>query len=135
VPLKASFFDCKPTLDRLERRFARNQYERQEYKERMTTAVWWQMRRAPDNLEKLGRALLTEQRIHMILQRDKAGNCKEVSYVSFQNDCVFNGDELGVHCNAEAIQKVMDLSEKLKRELSLRPVEKQGQRRSLRMRM
>jgi hypothetical protein len=107
-PLKASFFDCKPTLDNLEKKFSLNQSAKLEFRQRMATDVQRQINLAPDDLADLDRRL-TRERMRMAMQVDKEGKCKEVSYVSFVSKCVFSGDELGGRCDRHAVQKVLDL--------------------------
>jgi len=106
--LKASFFDCKPTLDNLEKKFSLNQSAKLEFRQRMATDVQRQINLAPDDLADLDRRL-TRERMRMAMQVDKEGKCKEVSYVSFVSKCVFSGDELGGRCDRHAVQKVLDL--------------------------
>lgn len=128
VPLKASFFDCKPTLDNLERRFVLHQSQKLQHKELIEAAIRVQLFFNPRNLGKARQRLRAEDSIHMVLQRDKQGKCVAVSYVSFLHKCVFNGDELSVQCNMDAVQKVIELDEKRKLEESLHESQKQMQR-------
>jgi hypothetical protein len=107
-PLKASFFDCKPTLDNLEKKFLLNQSAKLEFRQRMAADVQRQINLAPDDLADLDRRLARE-RMRMVMQVDKEGKCKEVSFVSFVSQCVFSGDELGGRCDRQALQKVLDL--------------------------
>jgi hypothetical protein len=107
-PLKASFFDCKPTLDNLEKKFTLHQSAKLEFRQRMAADVQRQINLAPDNLADLEQRL-TRERMRMVMQVDKEGKCKEVSFVSFVSQCVFSGDELGGRCDRHALQKVLDL--------------------------
>ena len=107
-PLKASFFDCKPTLDNLEKSFLPNQSVKLEFRQRMTADVQRQINLAPDDLADLDRRL-TREKMRLVMKVDKEGKCKEVSYVNFANKCVFSGDELGGRCDRHALQKVLDL--------------------------
>ncbi len=107
-PLKASFFDCKPTLDNLEKQFLLNQSAKLECRQRMSAEVQRQITLAPDNLADLNRRL-TSEKMRLVMQVDKEGKCKEVSYISFANKCVFSGDELGGRCDRQALQKLLDL--------------------------
>ncbi|HEX9513157.1 MAG TPA: relaxase/mobilization nuclease domain-containing protein [Puia sp.] len=118
VPLKASFFDCKPTLDNLEKKFTLHQSQKTELKQRIATHIHWELIQHPDNLEKLTDGLRRED-IGIVLQKDKAGNCKEVSYVDFGTRCILNGRDLGEHGNREAIQKVIDQQRTVEQEQSL----------------
>ncbi|HEY4061012.1 MAG TPA: relaxase/mobilization nuclease domain-containing protein [Puia sp.] len=118
VPLKASFFDCKPTLDNLETKFRQNQSLKQQCKERMIIYTRYGLYGKPQDLKKV-RHSLTREQIHLLLRRDKEGNAREVFYIDFRNKCVFTGDELGEHCNVVAIQKVIDRQRQLEKEQTL----------------
>ncbi|HWK07984.1 MAG TPA: hypothetical protein VNS58_30355, partial [Puia sp.] len=117
VPLKASFFDCKPTLDNLEKKFTLHQSQKAELKQRSTAEVQWQLIQHSDNLEELIDGLQREG-ICMVLEKDKAGNCSGVSYVDFETKCVLNGQELGEHGNRDSIQKVIDQQKELEQQQS-----------------
>lgn len=108
VPLKASFFDCKPTLNNLEMKFELNRSLKLEYQQRTASAIQWQLIQSPDNLEDFTDQLARE-RITMILHPDKDGTCKGVSYVDFQYKCIYDGDDLGRHADRRAIQNLLDL--------------------------
>jgi hypothetical protein len=106
-PIKASFFDFKPTLRHLEEKFSRNQIIRQEQDLRMhieTYVVWGLMGHNP-TLRKLD-ASLTQEGIHMELDKDKAGNIVDVTYVDFHNFCSINGSSLKLTCQKESIQQL-----------------------------
>lgn len=117
VPLKASFFDCKPTLNNLEKKFELHQSQKWQLQPHLKTEIHWQLLQNPHNLEKFTRDLRREG-IQMVLQEDKEGNCRDVFYVDFRDKCVVNGNELGEHGNRDAIQKVMDLQKTLEEEQS-----------------
>lgn len=104
VPLKASFFDCKPTLDNLEKKFVLHQHQKQQPKKSMADSIQIQLHGNRDRLVRFSQSLLAEDRIKVVLQRDKEGNCIGVYYINLADKCIFNGDELGVYCNRAAIQ-------------------------------
>jgi hypothetical protein len=132
VPLKASFFDCKPTLHNLEQKFVLNQSEKLQHCQRTAHEVQWQMFRDPDNLKDVTYKLAREK-ICMVLTRDKDGICKEVSYVNFKDRCIYNGDELGPRCDRHAVQKLLDRDNiRQEQELQLKPSQRQTQRHRLR---
>jgi hypothetical protein len=107
VPLKASFFDCKPTLDNLEKQFVQHQSQKLQCRQHLATEIQWQLHQHPNNLDTV-KDKLAKENIRMVLQKDKEGNCRRVTYIDFKNKFLFLGDELGEHCNATAIQKVID---------------------------
>jgi hypothetical protein len=124
VPLKASFFDFKPTLANLEKKFVQNLSFKEQSRQHVATKIGWQLFQNPHNLERI-KQRLAQEHICMVLQRDKTGACKEVAYVDFRNKCIFNGDELGEDGNRHAIQNVIDSEKALEKERSLRQSEEQ----------
>ena len=85
---KASSFDCKPTLDNLERQFVLHQQHKQKWREEIRMHVAYELHRSPDDLEAATRSLKTD-RIHMLVRRDKNGVCTDASYIDRDN-CIYN---------------------------------------------
>jgi hypothetical protein len=112
VPLKASFFDFKPTLANLEKKFVQNLSLKEQSRQRVATEVRWHLFQNSQDLEGAAQKL-GQDNIHMVLQQDKAGLCKEVAYVDFRSKCIFSGNELGEHCNVNSIQNVLDCQKAL----------------------
>jgi len=106
-PINASFFDCKPTLRNLEIKFAQNQTIDEKRRLHIQGEVSWALCGEPDNLEAVKDAL-SQEGIVMILDRDKALDCREVAYVDFRERIVCTGKTLGSRYNHEAIQQVVD---------------------------
>ncbi len=106
-PLKASFFDCKPTLDNLEKKFAQNLSIKRDLKQHAETYSRWCLLGEPDNMEMVRRNLNREG-LDLVLRKDKSGNIKQIAYVDFQNRVIIAGEELHSTCNAEAVQKVLE---------------------------
>lgn len=106
-PLKASFFDFKPTLQHLEEKFKLNQSLRQQQHlhEHIETYVGWELMSKKLTLEKL-KAALTREGIHMEIRKDKAGNFTDVTYVDLRHQCSIQGDALRESCQKESIQKL-----------------------------
>lgn len=131
VPLKASFFDCKPTLHNLEKQFELHLSVKKEYQNYVNLIIRWELNRTPDNLQELTKGL-SREKIRFAMQKDKEGNCKDVSYIDFRSKSVFTGEELDQHTDRQAIQNVIDrqkireLKESLEKDLPL------SQQRSLR---
>jgi Relaxase/Mobilisation nuclease domain len=107
VPLKASFFDCKPTLDNLEKKFVLHQSQKQELQEKTLSKIRWNFLGTCDNLERLDYDLGRDD-IGMVLKKDKEGNCKDVAYVDFKNKCVVLGETLMNEGGPASIQQVID---------------------------
>jgi len=106
-PIKASFFDFKPTLRHLEEKFRLNETLRQQQHlhERIELYVAWELMSKKMTLEKLSTAL-TRESIHMELKKDKAGNITDVIYVDLHNQCAIQGDALQESCQKESLQKL-----------------------------
>ncbi len=107
VPLKASFFDCKPTLANLEKKFEQNLSLKIESRQHASVQIQWQLIQNSENLER-ARTKLRWESIEMVLRKDKNGICKEVNYVDFKSRCVYSGIELGEKCDANAIRQVQE---------------------------
>jgi hypothetical protein len=106
-PLKASFFDFKPTLDKLEQKYAQNLTYKQEQKQRMKDKMIIALAQNPDNLPDL-RDSLTKDGVELSLRYDQSGNCTGMTAVDFKRRVVFTGDELEGRCNQQAIQQVVE---------------------------
>src|SRR5258708_35997376 len=66
VPLKASFFDCKPTLDNLEKKMVQNQALKQQAREHMTFRVQWNLVKNSATMQLLTQKM-TQDKIYMVL--------------------------------------------------------------------
>jgi hypothetical protein len=106
-PLKASFFDSKPTLENLGKKFVQNERLRQELREHVENVVCWELFGKPDNLERI-REKLGWEGIQLSIRQDKTGAVSEVTYVDVQNKVVFTGKDLHPTCNAQAVQQVLE---------------------------
>jgi hypothetical protein len=106
VPLKASLFDCKPTLANLEKQFIQNQTLKQQSLQRVVTEVRWQLFINSENLKEAAQKLAWAN-IRMVLRRDKTGACKEITYIDLRSKCIFSGSDLGEHCNENSIRQIM----------------------------
>ncbi len=131
VPLKASFFDCKPTLNNLEKKFELHQSQKPQFQQNLESEIRWQLVQNPHDLKKFTEKLRL-QGIRMTLRQDKEGHCKDVFYVDLRNKCVVNGNELGALGNRNAIQKMLDRQKELEQEQSLDQSQKRSHRHSLR---
>jgi hypothetical protein len=107
VPLKASFFDSKPTLDNLEKKMIQNQKLKLVHEEHVTLSVQWNILKNPDTIQKF-KQRMTEDKIQMVLHQDKQGICKDVFYIDLKSKCIYKGSELRVQCNHIAIQRLID---------------------------
>jgi hypothetical protein len=94
--IKASQFDSKPTLARLEKQFQLNLAEsrRQEHKQHVQTAVDWALVQLSLDLAGLQKALVS-QRISMVWMKGKETGEQNLYYVDHQTSAVFDGRQLG----------------------------------------
>jgi len=129
VPLKASFFDCKPTLDNLSMQFLQNQSQKLQHLQTVTTRIKWELLQNPENFDFLVSSLFRNN-IRMVLQRDKEGKCIDVTYIDFKNKCLYPGGELDERCKASAIQTVIDNQKLRETQYS----QQQSQRQTYRLR-
>ena len=65
-PLKASFFDCKPTLENLEKKFILTQSLKQQVRLHVDTCIRWELHNRPDDFENL-KTKLDQAHILMVL--------------------------------------------------------------------
>jgi hypothetical protein len=106
-PLKASFFDCKPTLGNLEKRFDQNLAFKEQQKERVEAKMCMALTFSPDDLDGV-RSRLSREGLELSVFRGEDGNCVGMTVVDFNRRVVFGGEELGGGCNHEAIQRVIE---------------------------
>lgn len=106
-PLKASFFDSKPTLDNLEKKFAQNQTLKQELKEHIDCYARWLLRDGPDDWEKV-RDQFRRENIALVINKDRSGDVRQVMFVDVRNKIAIAGEEIASFCNAQAIQQLVE---------------------------
>jgi hypothetical protein len=131
VPLKASFFDSKPTLDNLEKKMTQNQTLKLQHRLHMEASVLWNLSRESGTMEQLRQAM-AKDKIRMVLRQDKQGICQDVTYIDLKNKTIYNGSELGERCNHLAIQKIIDREATQKLEQSQNQTQTQKQTYRLR---
>ena len=106
-PLKASFFDCKPTLDTLEQKFVQNLSFKQEQKQRIEAKMSIALASNPDDLDGV-RNSLSRDGLELSVLRGEDGNYVGMTVVDFSRRVVFRGEELDRGCNHEAIQRIIE---------------------------
>jgi hypothetical protein len=106
-PLKASFFDCKPTIDKLEQKFVQNLSFKEEQKQRIEAKMSIALARNPDDLEGV-RNSLSRDGLELSVSLDKEGRSVGMTVVDFNRRVVFRGEELDRGCNHEAIGRVIE---------------------------
>lgn len=103
VPIKASDFYNKPTLQQLQQHFESNEMARRPHKVRLKNAIDFAMMKCSvyslndlvDTLEKEG--------IKVVLRQNDKSLVYGITYVDFRTKSVFNGSDLGKQYSAKAI--------------------------------
>jgi hypothetical protein len=104
VPIKASAFYSKPTLDNLERKFELNEVKREKHKSRVRSAIDFAFYHRTLSLPELIKTLRKDE-ISPVLRQSKEGMLYGITYVDFKTKCVFNGSELGKEYCAKRIHE------------------------------
>lgn len=127
VPIKASFFDSKPTLDNLEKQFIQNQSIKPELEQKLTNRLAWVFHLEPETLEEFTQKLARED-IRIILRIDKTGTCTGITYIDFNYKCIFTDAELQDRYGHKAVQKIIDYEKDHAEELKQRQAQRQTHR-------
>lgn len=105
VPIKASAFYSKPTLQNLEIRFKENESKRMPHKAMVKNAVDLALLgKERLSMEGLSRALDREG-VSTVFRKNPEGLVYGITYVDHRTKCVFNGSALGKKYSAKAIQE------------------------------
>jgi hypothetical protein len=110
VPIKASSIYSKPTLDYLEKQFARNEILKQEFKKSLKTSIDWIMIKPPKNLQAFRQAL-EKERISLVIRQNDNGIIYGMTYIDHNTKCVFNGSDIGKDYSAKAILEKCGVSQ------------------------
>ncbi len=103
VPIKASDFYNKPTLEHLHQQFESNEIERRPHKARLKNAIdFAMMKRSSHSLSGLVDTLEKEG-IRIVIRQNEKGLIYGITYVDFRTKSVFNGSDLGKQYSANAI--------------------------------
>lgn len=103
VPIKASAFYNKPTLQKLKGLFIVNQGKRLRHKARVKNAIDGALDRNGVTLDRFTEEL-SRQGIDVVERRNEQGFLFGVTYVDHVTKCVFNGSALGKPYSAKAIR-------------------------------
>lgn len=105
VPIKASLFYMKPTLNNLEKRFAENEKLKHVHAKRLRTAIDFAlMRKNAGGLQRLIDNL-NKEKISVVLRQNKQGINYGITYIDHLTKCVFNGSDLGKAYSMKMIQE------------------------------
>lgn len=124
--LKASSFRSRPTLNKLETRFAANQSVREPWRKRLTTSIDWALKSGALSLPAFKQAMAREG-INVVIQPDKAGNSGGIWYIDQETKAVFDGITLGNQYTAEAIRQ-RTLSDEAYRQIQEKETQTERQR-------
>lgn len=118
VPIKASAFHNKPTLNNLEKKFAFNEVKREEYKRRVRVAIDFALVKPGQSMPGLIKTLKNEQ-IDTLVRQNEEGRIYGITYIDHRTKCVFNGSDLGKQYSAKSIVERCSTDSKLKQNQSL----------------
>lgn len=105
IPVKASLFHNKPTLQYLEKQFVRNEIVRNKDKEKTKSLIDFALKtKQPQTLESFHNAL-KQTGVKPIFRLSPDGLLYGITYIDFKNKVVFNGSSLGKTYSAKAIQE------------------------------
>ncbi len=108
VPIKASDFNNKPTLNYLEGKFPKNESARQPHKARTKNGIDLAVLKNPGiSLEGLMKTLEKEG-INLVVRKNEQNVIYGITYVDHRTKCVFNGSALGKDYSAKAILERCD---------------------------
>lgn len=102
VPIKASSIYSKPTLSRIESKFATNAVLKQEHKLSIQTAINWTVAQQPGSLAAFVEKL-RQDNIDVVLRQSKDGQLYGITYVDHGSKTVYNGSDLGKNYAAKGI--------------------------------
>ncbi|MEP6677187.1 MAG: relaxase/mobilization nuclease domain-containing protein [Ferruginibacter sp.] len=102
VPVKASLFHQKPTLNFLEQKFEQNVALKSEFKKRVKIAIDWTLHRKTQSLASLEKDLQKEA-IQLVIRRNEDRIIYGVTYIDYKNKVVFNGSDLGKEYSAKGV--------------------------------
>ncbi len=102
VPIKASAFYNKPTLNNLEKKFVINDVRRQQHKQRVKVAIDFALIKRSQPITELIKSLQKGQ-INAVIRQNDEGVIYGITYVDHRTKCVFNGSDLGKQYSAKGI--------------------------------
>lgn len=105
VPIKASDFYNKPTLQFLEAKFTENGTAKQPFRPRVKNPIDLAVLRQKDIPLSALIKVLKREGIHAVLRQNSGGVIYGITYVDHETKCVFNGSDLGREYSAKGIQE------------------------------
>jgi len=102
MPVKASAFDAKPTLKKLEEKFVLNKTLREEHRPYIEGSLAWIFRKDLGSIENIRKALKKEG-VSVVIDNDRKDKPPSIYYVSHHEKYVFEGASLGERYTLQAI--------------------------------
>jgi hypothetical protein len=102
VPIKASLFYQKPTLNFLNEQFNLNASLKPPLKQHVKVAIDWALQGKTLTLSSLEKALQKEG-IQTVIRRNEQGLVYGITYIDYKNKVVFNGSDLGKEYSAKGV--------------------------------
>ena len=102
VPIKASLFHQKPTLNFLDKKFQLNESLKPDLKKHVKIAIDWALHKKAQTLSSLEKDLQKEG-IQTVIRRNNEGIVYGMSYIDYKNKVVFNGSDLGKEYSAKGM--------------------------------
>jgi hypothetical protein len=104
IPIKASSFYSRPTLEGLSVYFRKNAEKPAPQKSKVRNAIDFALNRPGATLESLTEQLKIKG-IDLVMRRNENGFVYGLTYIDHVGKCVFNGSELGKSYSAKAVQE------------------------------
>ncbi|WP_339880814.1 relaxase/mobilization nuclease domain-containing protein [uncultured Algoriphagus sp.] len=112
VPIKASSFHFRATLNAIESKFEANKVERKKHINSIRSAIDLTIMKMPESsLDELIKSL-EKQGIVIVKRENEEGRLYGVTYVDHRTKCVFNGSALGKKYSANGLIKRMEINSK-----------------------
>jgi len=102
TPILASAFHQKALLKDIEKRFLRNDLDRQQHKTKARVAIDNCLRSAVISVEQIADKL-GKTGVDLILRRNADGYLYGVTFIDHRSKCIFNGSDLGKQYSAAAL--------------------------------
>src|SRR5258708_16607269 len=102
IPIKASAFNFKPTLDKLKEKFAIDREVRDHKVEDVRNRVATVLHQKPESLERLV-AQLRKENIDVVVWSNDSGKIYGITFVDHENKIAVKGSEMGKEYSAKSI--------------------------------
>ena len=121
VPVKASLFHQKPTLNFLEQKFEQNVALKSEFKRRVKVAIDLALHGKTHSLASFEKDLQKDG-IQVVIRRNDEGMVYGMTYIDYKNKVVFNGSDLGKEYSAKGV--IERLAQRIVNEQDVRMIQR-----------